>query len=107
MTTFATISDVDAWARQHGGLQAVNQALASGEFGTDAQTIRTAIRYVEREELKIAQRKERESRRESAISAAEQAAREAQKSAREAYISRWIAIISAVIALASVLLSVT
>ena len=99
MISFDTVSDVEAWANQHGGLDAVNEALAKGAFGTNPQTIRTAIRYVEREELKIAERLHREGRRERAIDAAEQSARAAQRSARGAYISVWIAIVAAAVAL--------
>jgi Arc/MetJ-type ribon-helix-helix transcriptional regulator len=102
MITFNTTSDVEAWAKEHGGLDAVNEALARGAFGTNAQSIRTAIRYVEREELKITERLDREDRRERATSAAEQFANAAQRSAREAYISRWIAVISALVALLAV-----
>ena len=98
MVTFDTISDVEAWARQHGGLDAVNEALARGAFGQDAQSIRTAIRYVEREELKIAERLGIEDRRGRATSSAEQYAHAAQRSASQASISRWIAIIAAVVA---------
>ena len=61
--TLDTISDVEAWARDHGGLEAVKEALARGVFGNNAQSIRTAIRYVEREELKIAERLNKENRR--------------------------------------------
>ena len=99
MVTFDTISDVEAWARQHGGLEAVNDALARGAFGQDAQSIRTAIRYVEREELKIAEKMGLEDRRGRASTSAEQFAQAAQKSAREASISRWIAIVAALIAI--------
>ncbi len=95
MVTFDTISDVEAWARQHGGLEAVNDALARGAFGQDAQSIRTAIRYVEREELKIAERLGIEDRRGRASTSAEQFAQAARRSAREASISRWIAIVAA------------
>ncbi len=98
MPTFDTISDVEAWASEHGGLDAVNEALARGAFGNNAQSIRTAIRYVEREELKIADRLDREERRGRATSAAEQLTQVAQRSAREAYVSRWVAIIAALIA---------
>lgn len=98
MPTFDTISDVDAWAKEHGGVEAVNEALARGAFGHDAQSIRTAIRYVEREELKIAERLEREDRRGRVTSAAEQVLQATRRSAREAYISRWIAIAAALIA---------
>lgn len=101
MVTFDTISDVEAWARQHGGLIAVNEALARGAFGEDAQSIRTAIRYVEREELKIAERLGIEDKRGRASTSAEQAARSAQRSARQASISRWIAIVAALIAVAA------
>lgn len=101
MVTFDTISDVEAWARQHGGLVAVNEALARGTFGNDAQSIRTAIRYVEREELKIAERLGIEDRRGRASTAAEQAAQAAQRSAHQAAISRWIAIVAALIAVAA------
>lgn len=97
--SFSTISDVEAWAQQHGGLDAVNEALARGTFGQDAQSIRTAIRYVEREELKIAEKLSREDRRGRATSAIEQLVRSAQRSAHEANVSRWIAIVAAVIAL--------
>ena len=103
MISFDTISDVEAWASQHGGVEAVNDALAKGAFGANPHTIRTAIRYVEREELKIAERLNREAGRTRATSAAEQFARAAQQSARDAYISRWIAIVCAVIALGAVL----
>ena len=99
MPTLDTISDVEAWAGQHGGLDAVKEALARGVFGNNAQSIRTAIRYVEREELKIAERLDKENRRGRATSAAEQFAQAAQRSAREAYVSRWIAIVAALIAL--------
>jgi uncharacterized membrane protein YccC len=99
MVTFDTISDVEAWAKQHGGLVAVNEALARGAFGHDAQSIRTAIRYVEREELKIAERLGLEDRRGRASTSAEQAAQAAQRSAHEALISRWIAIVAALVAL--------
>ncbi|MBA2413875.1 MAG: hypothetical protein M3Q28_01940 [Pseudomonadota bacterium] len=105
MNTFNTISDVEAWAQQHGGLDAVNSALATGAFGTNAQTVRTAIRYVEREELKIAERLSRENRRERAVSTAEKFAQAARRSAREAYISRWIAIVCAAVALVATLLA--
>ncbi len=101
MLSFDTISDVEAWARQHGGLEAVNDALARGAFGQDAQTIRTAIRYVEREELKIAERLGIEDTRARATTSAEQFARAAQRSAREAAISRWVAIIAALAAIAA------
>lgn len=99
MVTFDTISDVEAWARQHGGLEAVNTALAHGVFGQDAQTIRTAIRYIEREELKIAEKLGIEDRRGHASSSAEQFAHAARRSAREASISRWIAIVAALTAI--------
>ena len=98
MVTFDTISDVEAWARQHGGLDAVNDALARGAFGQDAQSIRTAIRYVEREELKIAERLGIEDRRGRATTSAEQYAHAAQRSAHQASVSRWIAIVAAVVA---------
>ena len=98
MVSFDTISDVEAWAREHGGLDAVNDALARGAFGQNAQSIRTAIRYVEREELKIAEKLGIEDRRGRASSTAEVAAAAAQRNAREAYISRWIAIVAAIIA---------
>ena len=101
MVNFDTISDVEAWAKQHGGLVAVNEALARGAFGDDAQSIRTAIRYVEREELKIAERLGIEDRRGRASTSAEQAAQTARRSAREASISRWIAIVAALIAVAA------
>ena len=101
MVTFDTISDVEAWARQHGGLEAVNDALARGAFGQDAQSIRTAIRYVEREELKIAERLGIEDTRARATTSAEQFALSAQRSAREAGISRWVAIIAALAAIAA------
>lgn len=99
MVTFDTLSDVETWARQHGGLDAVNDALARGAFGQDAQTIRTAIRYVEREELKIAERLGIEDRRGHASTSAEQFAHAARRSARQASISRWIAIVAALTAL--------
>ena len=105
MVTFDTLSDVEAWARQHGGLDAVNDALARGAFGQDAQSIRTAIRYVEREELKIAEKikiAEKvgvEDRRGRASISAEQFAQAARRSAREASISCWIAIVAALIAI--------
>lgn len=101
MVTFDTISDVEAWARQHGGLDGVNDALARGAFGQDAQSIRTAIRYVEREELKIAQRLGIEDTRTRAMSSAEQFAHAAQRSARAAAISRWVAIIAALAAISA------
>ena len=101
MVTFDTTSDVEAWARQHGGLDAVNDALARGAFGNDAQSIRTAIRYVEREELKIAERLGIEDRRGRATTSAELFADAAQRSAQEALISRWIAIVAALIAVAA------
>ena len=104
MVSFDTISDVEAWARQHGGLEAVNEALARGAFGSDAQSIRTAIRYVEREELKIAEKLNREDRRGRAMTAAELSAQAAQRSARQAYISGWIAVIAAIIAVVAVIL---
>ena len=50
--SFETISDVER-GQQHGGLAAVNEALARGTFGSNAQSIRTAIRYIQREQLKI------------------------------------------------------
>lgn len=102
MVSFDTISDVEAWARAHGGLEAVNDALARGAFGQNAQSIRTAIRYVEREELKIAEKLDRDDRRARGLSAAELAAQAARKSAREAYVSRWIAIVAALIAVLAV-----
>lgn len=104
MISFNTLSDVDEWASQHGGLDAVNEALASGAFGKNPQTIRTAIRYVEREELRIAERLIREEKRQVSVSAAEQFARAAQRSAREASLSRWVAIASAAIAVAAALI---
>lgn len=104
MVSFDTISDVEAWARDHGGVEAVNEALARGAFGTNAQSIRTAIRYVEREELKIAEKLSREDRRGRALSAAELSAQAAQRSARDAYISRWIAIAAAIIAVLAVVI---
>ena len=100
--SFETVSDVEHWASQHGGVDAVNSALSTGAFGTNPHTIRTAIRYVEREELRIAQRRERDERRTHAISEAEQAAQAAQRSARQASISRWISVVCAVIAVAAV-----
>lgn len=102
MVTFDTISDVEAWARQHGGLDAVNDALARGAFGRDAQSIRTAIRYVEREELKIAEKLTRGDRRGRAMSSAELFAQAAKRSAREAYVSRWIAVAAALVAVLAV-----
>ena len=99
MVTFDTISDVEAWAKQHGGLVAVNEALARGAFGSDAQSIRTAIRYVEREELKIAERLGIEDRRGRASTSAEEAAKAAQRSAQQASVSRWVAIAAALIAI--------
>ncbi len=99
MVTFHTISDVEAWARQHGGLDAVSEALARGAFGQDAQSIRTAIRYVEREELKIAEQMGLEDRRGRASTSAEHFALAARRSAREASISRWIAIVAALTAI--------
>ena len=104
MVSFDTISDVEAWAREHGGLEAVNEALARGEFGSNAQSIRTAIRYVEREELKIAERLSRENRRERALTAVELSAQAAQRSARDAYISRWIAIVAVIIAVLALII---
>jgi len=98
MGSFDTLSDVEAWAKQHGGLSAVNEALARGTFGTNPQSIRTAIRYVEREELKIAQLVDRENRRQRAADAAEKFALHAQRSARDAVVSRWISIGSALVA---------
>ena len=100
--SFETVSDVEEWASQHGGVDAVNEALSSGAFGTNPHTIRTAIRYVEREEHRIAQRREREERRERAISAAERAAQAAELSARQASVSRWISIVCAVIVVCAV-----
>ena len=99
MILFDTLSDVEEWASQHGGLDAVNEALASGAFGQNPQTIRTAIRYVEREELRIAERLIRDDKRQQSVSAAEHFARAAKRSAHEAFISRWVAIASAAIAL--------
>ena len=101
MVTFDTISDVEAWAGQHGGLEAVNDALARGAFGHDAQSIRTAIRFVEREELKIAERLGIEDTRTRATTSAEQFAHAARRSARQASISRWVAIIAALVAIAA------
>ncbi len=106
MVSFDTISDVEAWARQHGGLDAVNEALAGGTFGQDTQTIRTAIRYVEREELKIAQKLGIEDRRGRALTTAELAANAAQRSARAAAVACWIAVAAAVIAVFAVLFGV-
>lgn len=103
MSSFNTLSDVEAWAKENGGLDAVNEALARGVFGTDAQSIRTALRYVEREELKIAERLNRDGRRSQATSAAEVSAHAARSSAREAYVSRWIAIVAALIAVLAAL----
>ena len=105
MVSFDTISDVEAWAREHGGLEAINEALARGEFGTNAQSIRTAIRYVEREELKIAEKLSRRDRRERALTAVELSAQAAQRSARDAYISRWIAIVAAIIAVLALIIA--
>ncbi|HVE90381.1 MAG TPA: hypothetical protein VNA44_11860, partial [Burkholderiaceae bacterium] len=82
----------------HGGLDAVNEALARGAFGEDAQSIRTAIRYVEREELKIAEKLGIEDRRGRATSSAEEFANVARRSASEASLSRWIAIVAALVA---------
>jgi Arc/MetJ-type ribon-helix-helix transcriptional regulator len=104
MVSFSTISDVEAWAREHGGLDGVNDALGRGAFGQDAQTIRTAIRYIEREELKIAEKLSRENRRGEATSVIEQLVQSAQRSAREANVSRWIAIVAALIALLAAVL---
>jgi Arc/MetJ-type ribon-helix-helix transcriptional regulator len=104
MVSFDTISDVEAWARERGGVEAVNEALARGAFGTNAQSIRTAIRYVEREELKIAERLSRQDRRERALTAVELSAQAAQRSARDAYISRWIAIVAVIIAVLAVII---
>ena len=100
MASFQTISDVEAWAQQHGGLEAVNDALARGVFGNDAQSIRTAIRYVEREELKIAEKLNRG----RAMDSADMAAKAAQRSARQALISSWVAVIAAIIAVVAVVL---
>ena len=102
MASFQTTSEVDAWARQHGGLEAVSEALAKGEFGPDPQSIRTAIRFVEREELKIAERERRRDRRARSLDTAELLAMQAQRYARQAYISRWIAIAAASIAVTAV-----
>lgn len=68
MASFETLSDVEDWAIEHGGVDAVNEALSTDAFGTNPHTIRTAIRFVEREELKIAQRRDREGRHERVIS---------------------------------------
>ena len=100
MALFETTADVEAWAQQHGGLEAVNEALARGLFGNDAQSIRTAIRYVEREELKIAEKQNRG----RAMDSAEIAAKAAQRSARQALVSSWIAVIAAIIAVVAVVL---
>ncbi|HVG05054.1 MAG TPA: hypothetical protein VM937_08950 [Burkholderiaceae bacterium] len=105
MGSFETTSDVEAWARAHGGLSAVNEALARGTFGTNPQSIRTAIRYVEREELKIAQRLERENRRQQAIDAAEKYARAAERSAAAARVSRWVTVAAAVVAVIAAVLT--
>ena len=106
MGSFETISDVEAWARQHGGLAAVNEALARGTFGSNAQSIRTAIRYVEREELKIAEKLDREGRRHHAIDAAEEFARAAERSAAAASGYRWIAIGAALVAILAAIMAV-
>lgn len=98
MGSFDTLSDVEAWARQHGGLAAVNEALARGTFGTNPQAIRTALRYVEREELKIAEQMERGNRHQRAIDSAEKFARAAERSASAASAYRWIAIAAALVA---------
>lgn len=107
LVSFNTISDVEAWARDHGGLDAVNEALARGAFGTNAQSIRTAIRYVEREELKIAEKLTRDDHRGRAMSSAELSAKAAERSAREAYISRWIAVVAALVAVLAVIFTLT
>ena len=101
--SFNTLSEVEAWAKENGGLDAVNEALARGVFGSDAQSIRTALRYVEREELKIAERLNRDGRRSLATSAAEISAHAASRSAREAYVSRWIAVGAALVAVVAAL----
>lgn len=106
MSVFNTLSDVETWARENGGLDAVNEALASGAFGTDAQSIRTALRYVEREELKISERLTRDDRREKTRSVVETATQAAQRSAREAYLSRWIAIIAALVAVLAAIFTI-
>lgn len=106
MGSFDTISDVEAWARQHGGLAAVNEALARGTFGSNAQSIRTAIRYVEREELKIAEKLDREGRRNHAIDAAEEFARAAERSAADASAYRWVAVVAAVVAVLAAIMTV-
>ena len=102
--TFDTISDVEAWAREHGGLTAVNEALARGAFGNNVQSLRTAIRYVEREELKIAEKMGIEDKRGRASTSAEQFAQAARLSAYQAAISRWIAIVAALIAVVAAIL---
>jgi len=106
MGSFETISDVEAWAKQHGGLAAVNEAIARGTFGSNAQSIRTAIRYVEREELKIAEKLDREGRRHHAIDAAEEFARAAERSAADASAYRWVAIVAAVVAALAAIMTV-
>ena len=45
MASFQTISDVEAWAQQHGGLEAVNDALAARRSAT-TRNDSDAIRYV-------------------------------------------------------------
>ncbi|MEP6608666.1 MAG: hypothetical protein ABJA83_08300 [Burkholderiaceae bacterium] len=102
---FHTLSDVEEWTLEHGGLDALNEAIARGAFGTDPQSIRTAIRYIEREELKIAEKQERETRRQRVVDAAEKSARAAHRSAREALISRWIAIGSALVAVLAAMMT--
>ena len=106
MGSFETISDVEAWARQHGGLAAVNEALARGTFGSNAQSIRTAIRYIEREELKIAEKLDRDGRHNHAIDAAEEFARAAERSAAAASAYRWIALGAALVAMLTALMTV-
>jgi hypothetical protein len=69
-----------------------------------ARSILTAIRYVEREELKIPEKLGLEDRRGRAMSAAELSAQAAQRSARVAYVSQWIAIAAAIIAVLAVVI---
>jgi hypothetical protein len=50
------MSDVAAWAQRNGGLQGVRDAIANGTFGSDSQSLRLALHYIEREELLLARR---------------------------------------------------
>lgn len=108
MQTFNSVDDVQTWARSHGGIEGVREALASGTFGSSSQSIRMALLFVEREELKIAGRSQNKDKARLApgLSTAERIADAIEKSAREAYICRWLASTAIVVAVFALILAV-